>query len=105
MIKMDLFPASKLQTFDVTNDRGEKLGRVEDFMIDATSGRVAYVVVAFGGALGSWDKLFAMPLEALCWSPENKKFVADISERRSNGRQVSKGENGLATTWIARQGG
>ena len=80
-MEMELFPASQLKSFDVSNDRGEDIGRVVDFMIDATSGRVAYAVVAFGGTLGINDKWFAMPMDALCWSPENRKFVADISRK------------------------
>jgi uncharacterized protein YegP (UPF0339 family) len=47
-------------------------------MIDMTMGRVAYAVVAFGGTLGFTDKWIAMPFEALCWVPDQKKFTVDL---------------------------
>ncbi|AKG53767.1 antigen [Dehalogenimonas sp. WBC-2] len=81
-MEMNLIPASRLKVFDVINENKEDLGQVQDFMIDATSGRVAYAVVAFGGILGFSDKWFAMPMESLCWSPENNKFIADISREK-----------------------
>src|SRR5690348_29699 len=49
----------------VRNPAGEDLGKVEEIMIDVASGRVAYVVVSFGGFLGIGDKLFAVPWRAL----------------------------------------
>jgi sporulation protein YlmC with PRC-barrel domain len=51
-----LVPARRLAAYDVVNGAGEDLGQVQEFMIDMTSGRVAYAVVAFGGTLGLSDK-------------------------------------------------
>ena len=36
----------------VVNLAGEDVGKVEELMIDVTTGRVAYVVLSFGGFLG-----------------------------------------------------
>lgn len=41
---------------------GERLGRIEDIMLDAEHGRIAYAVLSFAGAPG---KLFAVPWEAM----------------------------------------
>lgn len=73
-----LVPARRLAVYDVVNGAGEDLGQVQEFMIDMTTGRVAYVVVAFGGTLGFSDKWIAMPFEALCWAPDHKKFTIDL---------------------------
>ena len=57
--------ASTLQGDRVRNSAGEDLGKVDQIMIDIPSGRVAYVVLSFGGVLGIGNKLFAVPWRAL----------------------------------------
>ena len=59
-----LIPAHRLPEYDVVNSAGEDLGQAQEFMIDMTTGHVAYVVVAFGGTLGLSDKWLAMPFDA-----------------------------------------
>ena len=44
---------------------GEKLGTIENIMIDKPSGRVAYAVLAFGGILGMGKDRRALPWEVL----------------------------------------
>ena len=77
-MKKYLVPAKRLEVYDVVNNSGQDLGQVQDFMIDMTTGRVAYAVVAFGGMLGLSDKWIAMPFEALCWAPDHRKFTVDL---------------------------
>ena len=66
----------------VVNSSGEKLGKIEELMIDLENGRVAYAVLSFGGFLGIGDKLFAIPFEALELDPENHRFVLDVSREK-----------------------
>ncbi|APV45024.1 Sporulation protein YlmC, PRC-barrel domain family [Dehalogenimonas formicexedens] len=80
-MEMNLIPARRLTDFDITNDKNEDLGQVQDFMIDAASGRIMYAVVAFGGTLGFTDKWLGIPWEALCWSPEQHKFIGNFSRQ------------------------
>ena len=49
----------------ICNAQGEKLGTVEDIMIDKLSGQVRYAVLGFGAFLGMGDKLFPLPWRAL----------------------------------------
>jgi len=56
--------ASTLIGNEVRNREGEDLGRIEDFMMDRETGRVAYAVLSFGGFLGVGNKLFAVPWDA-----------------------------------------
>ena len=76
------FAASKLIGDPVVNLRGEDLGKIEDLVIDPNSGRVDYAVLSFGGFLGMGDKLFAVPLEAMKLSPEDKRFILDVDKER-----------------------
>ena len=69
----------------VVNPKGESLGKIEDFVIDPLSSRVDYAVLSFGGFLGVGDKLFAVPLEALKLSREEKQFILDVEKERLKG--------------------
>jgi len=66
----------------VVNRKGEDLGNIEDLMIDPEQGRVGYAVLSFGGFLGMGDKLFAVPMQALQVSREDKQFILDVDKER-----------------------
>ena len=75
-----LLSASTLSGDKVFNLAGEDLGKIEDFMLDMESGRIAYAVLSFGGVLGVGDKLFAVPPEALVLDEDKRCFVLDASK-------------------------
>jgi sporulation protein YlmC with PRC-barrel domain len=64
----------------VRNHDGEKLGHLEEIVLDVTSGRVAYAVLASGGFLGLGDKFFAVPWDLLTIDTENEEVVIDVSK-------------------------
>ncbi len=74
----DFLPVSHLKYYDITNDAGEDLGQVQEFILDMVEGQIAYVVVAFGGILGFTDKWIAMPFSVLTWQPETHKLKLDV---------------------------
>jgi sporulation protein YlmC with PRC-barrel domain len=76
------FTATKLIGDPVVNQKGESLGKIEDLVIDPMSARVDYAVLSFGGFLGVGDKLFAVPLEAMKLSSEEKRFILDVDKER-----------------------
>jgi hypothetical protein len=51
-------------------------------MLDLHSGRVAYVVLSYGGVMGMGNKLFAVPWNAFRIDEDNKQFVLDIDKQR-----------------------
>jgi sporulation protein YlmC with PRC-barrel domain len=51
------------------------LGHVEDLIIDGTTGRVTYAILAFGGLLGVGEKRFPVPWETLHWHVGDRAFV------------------------------
>jgi hypothetical protein len=59
---------------------GEKLGKVEGFGIDPEQGRLAYVVLSFGGFLGFGDKWLAVPWEALEFSQHDQSFILNVDK-------------------------
>jgi sporulation protein YlmC with PRC-barrel domain len=74
--------ASTLNGTDVVNSNGENLGNIEDIMIDFNEGRIAYVVLSFGGFLGIGDKFFAVPMEAMTLDTENEQVIFDVDKDR-----------------------
>lgn len=74
--------ASSLTGNKVRNSQGEDLGKVEDFMLDTSTGEVSYAVLSFGGVMGIGDKLFAVPLQALRTDTERHEFILDESKER-----------------------
>jgi len=63
----------------VVNLEGEAIGRIEELMIDVTTGRVAYAVLSFGGLLGLHRKLFALPWSVLTVDEARKRFVVNVT--------------------------
>jgi len=77
---------------DVKNSEGEKLGDVEDLMIDLQGGTVAYVVVSHGGVLGVGDKLFAIPWGAFILDASDHSLILDVDkDRLKNAEGFDKG--------------
>ncbi|QTN22076.1 PRC-barrel domain-containing protein [Rhizobacter sp. AJA081-3] len=71
----ELMGADTLLGNDVYNNDGEDLGDIKEFMIDMSTGTVAYAVLSYGGLLGMGDKLFAVPWAALTLDTDNKRFT------------------------------
>ena len=71
---------SSLKGDKVVNYQGEDLGKIEEIMIDLDRGRVAYVVLSFGGFLGVGDKLFAIPWQAFSVDTTNKRLVLNADK-------------------------
>ncbi|QYM79918.1 PRC-barrel domain-containing protein [Horticoccus luteus] len=57
--------AQKLMGRAVVGSDGEKLGDINDFVINPDNGRIEYVVVSSGGVLGIGDTLHLVPAAAL----------------------------------------
>lgn len=49
----------------VYNPNNESLGKIEDLVMDPSTGKIRYAVLSFGGFLGVGDKLFAVPWDDL----------------------------------------
>jgi len=56
-----LIAAEKVEGTSVYNLQGEKLGTVDDIMIDKVSGKAIYALMSFGGFLGIGEKYHRCP--------------------------------------------
>ncbi len=75
----NLIAAHQVQGTAVYNTALEKLGRVEDVMLDKRQGRIAYAVLSFGGFLGIGDRYYPLPWEKLSYNTEIGGYVVDVS--------------------------
>jgi sporulation protein YlmC with PRC-barrel domain len=79
----DIYRASKLIGSDVENPQGEKLGDIEDVVLDPATGRAVYAVMSFGGFLGLGEKYFAIPWTALTpKAGEKQAFILNVDKER-----------------------
>jgi sporulation protein YlmC with PRC-barrel domain len=80
-----LIGASQVQGTTVYDLAGEKLGSLEDVMIDKRSGRIAYAVLSFGGFLGIGDQFHPLPWEKLHYDTEQGGYVVDVDRETLEG--------------------
>lgn len=74
--------ASTIIGDEIQNSQGEKLGKLEEIMINLDSGKIAYAVLSFGGFLGMGEKLFALPWEKLHVDQERKCIILNADKER-----------------------
>jgi sporulation protein YlmC with PRC-barrel domain len=87
-----LIAARQVQGTTVYNAALEKLGTVEDVMIDRVTGRIAYAVLSFGGFLGVGDHYYPLPWEKLDYNPEMGGYIVDIDRDVLEGAPSYSGE-------------
>lgn len=79
-MKSHAIRASELTGTNVQNLKGEKIGKIQDLMIDVDSGRILYSVLSFGGFMGIGDEYFAIPIEALVFSKKDDLIKLDVDK-------------------------
>ena len=67
------------------NRQNEDLGRVEEVVIDVINGRIAFLVLSFGGLLGVCEKLYAVPWKALYYEKEQQGYVLNVRPEQIDG--------------------
>lgn len=77
-----LLSATSITGDDVFNLQDEKLGTIEDLMIDLDEGKIRYAVLESGGFLGMGNHLFAVPWSAFKQDKVNKRFTLDVAVDR-----------------------
>jgi sporulation protein YlmC with PRC-barrel domain len=74
--------AKTLMGTRVVNPKNENLGKIEDLVIEPEDGRVTFAILSFGGFLGMGEKLFAVPLQAMRTSTEDRAFILNVDKER-----------------------
>ena len=75
-------PASRVKNTAVYNTTGEKIGTVEDVMLDKLSNNIMFAVIGFGGFLGMGQKLHPVPWSMLDFDPQKGGYVVSVSKEQ-----------------------
>ncbi len=65
MVNQSVISSDKVEGTAVYNTSGDKLGSIDDLMIDKVSGKVQYAVMDFGGFLGMGTDRYPIPWNVL----------------------------------------
>jgi sporulation protein YlmC with PRC-barrel domain len=77
-----LIAADKVSGTNVYNLAGDKLGSVDDIMIDKISGRAIYAVLSFGGFLGMGEKYHPLPWATLKYNAQMGGYVINLDKKQ-----------------------
>ena len=76
-----LISGKKFEGTTVFNLAGEKVGTVDDIMIDKVSGRAIYAVMSFGGFLGMGEKFHPIPWSTLKYDQQKGGYAVNIDKK------------------------
>jgi sporulation protein YlmC with PRC-barrel domain len=77
MQEPNMWLASSLLGRRVRNSAGENLGKIQDIVIDPSSGQIRHLVVSYGGFLGLGNKLVSIPWSSAAMSSSRNHLVID----------------------------
>lgn len=80
--KYGVVSTSKIVGEAVVNRENDDLGKIQELVIDAEAGRVAYAVLASGGFMGMRNRLFAMPWDAFEFATTEHKLILDVDKEK-----------------------
>ena len=72
--------SDRVEGTSVFNTDGDKLGSIDDLMIDKLSGQVRYAVLEFGGFLGMGTDRYPLPWSMLKYDTSKDGYVVPISK-------------------------
>src|SRR6202158_5703573 len=102
--------ASKLIGVNVYNDNNEKIGDIEELIVDK-SGKVDQVVLGVGGFLGMGEHYVAVPMEKLKWvnepvrtsstttAPADKSTVGASNTTTGEANRANRAERAADEKW------
>ena len=88
-----LIASNRVEGTAVYDLKGDKLGRIEYFMVDKVSGQSEYAVMSFGGLFGLGGRHYPIPWNLLDYDPDKGGYVVDLDkERLEKGPSFEAGE-------------
>ena len=81
-ISHDIISSDKVEGTDVYDTAGDKLGSVDDLMIDKRTGQVRYAVLEFGGFLGMGTDRYPLPWGMLKYDTVKEGYVVPLDKAK-----------------------
>ncbi len=67
---------------NVYNPAGDKIGKVEDVVLDKQSNNIMFAVVGFGGFLGMNEKFHPLPWSTLDYKKDRDGYVVNMTKEQ-----------------------
>ena len=80
MIHHHIISSDRVEGTSVYNANGDKLGSIDDLMIDKYSGNVRYAVMEFGGFLGMGTDRYPLPWSMLKYDTALEGYVVPVDK-------------------------
>jgi sporulation protein YlmC with PRC-barrel domain len=81
----DVISSDRVEGTTVYNAAGDKLGTIDDLMIDKRSGQVRYAVMEFGGFLGMGTDRYPIPWSTLKYDTAQDGYVVPLDKAQLEG--------------------
>jgi sporulation protein YlmC with PRC-barrel domain len=78
----DAIRAKKVIGTAVKNTAGQKIGEIEDIVLEKTSNQILFAVVGFGGFLGMNEKYHPVPWSALDYDETEDSYVVPFTKEQ-----------------------
>ena len=72
--------SSRVEGTTVYNTQGDKLGSIDDLVIDKVSGHVRYATLEFGGFMGMGTDRYPVPWKLLTYDTERDGYVVPLDK-------------------------
>jgi sporulation protein YlmC with PRC-barrel domain len=77
-----IISSDKVEGTKVYNPAGEKLGSIDDLVIDKLSGQVRYAVMEFGGFLGMGTDRYPLPWGMLKYDTAQDGYIVSLDKEK-----------------------
>lgn len=84
-ISANVISSDRVEGTTVYNAAGDKLGTIDDLMIDKLSGQVRYAVMEFGGFLGMGKDRYPIPWSMLKYDTAQDGYVVPLQKEMLEG--------------------
>jgi uncharacterized protein YrrD len=74
--------AKKVLGTNVVDPSGNKIGHIEDVILDKKSNSIMFAVVGFGGFLGMGEKYHPIPWASLDYEPQEDAYVVSYTKEQ-----------------------
>ncbi|MBS0377437.1 MAG: PRC-barrel domain-containing protein [Proteobacteria bacterium] len=82
MSTAEIISSDNVEGKAVYNPTGDKLGSIDDLMIERTSGQIRYAVLEFGGFLGMGTDRYPVPWSMLKYDSERDAYVVPLDKNK-----------------------
>ncbi len=72
--------ASRVKGTSVYNNAGDKIGTVEDIVLDKQSNQIMFAALGFGGVFGLGEKYYPVPWSMLNYNEDKGGYVVPLNK-------------------------